>query len=87
MHGGVSRWNPLAGVARSWGHFTRRPRATQIRTVAMVGAVLVGTSVWVASAPSSASPPTATARPRRLDGRPGSGRPPVEPGQHLHRGG
>ncbi len=55
MRSGVKRWNPLAGVARSWGHFVRRPRATQIRTVAIVGAVVVGTVVWVATAPTSAS--------------------------------
>jgi hypothetical protein len=50
----VSRWNPLAGLSRSWGHFVRRPRATQIRTVALVAAVLAGVIVWVATAPSSA---------------------------------
>ena len=27
------RWNPLRGLARSWGHFVRRPRATQVRTL------------------------------------------------------
>jgi Periplasmic binding protein len=53
--GRVSRWNPFTGMARSWGHFTRRPRPTQIRTVVAIGAVLVGTVVWVASAPSTAS--------------------------------
>ena len=61
--GRVSRWNPLRGLTRSWGHFTRRPRPTQIRTVVAIGAVLIGTAVWIASAPSSASPtaaPTAT---------------------------
>ena len=30
---GRARWNPFAGVARSWGHFVRRPRPTQLRTV------------------------------------------------------
>ena len=58
------RWNPLAGLSRSWGHFVRRPRATQIRTMAVIGAVVVGAVVWVATAPSSrssaASSPTAT---------------------------
>lgn len=52
----ASRWNPLAGIARSWGHFLRRRRAAQLRTVAVVGAVLVGVVVWVASAPSGSSP-------------------------------
>jgi branched-chain amino acid transport system substrate-binding protein len=51
----------LAGVARSWGHFARRPRATQVRTVALVVAVLVGTTVWIATAPSSSSPAPAAA--------------------------
>ena len=51
----VSRWNPLKGLARSWGHFVRRPRATQIRTLVLVGAVLAATVAWVAAAPSSAS--------------------------------
>ena len=48
---GTSRWNPLGGLARSWGHFVRRPRSTQIRTLAVVGAVLIGTTVWVVTAP------------------------------------
>ena len=61
---GVSRWNPLRGLARSWGHFVRRPRPTQIRTVVLVGAVLAGTVVWVASAPSSASTVAASSAPR-----------------------
>jgi hypothetical protein len=57
---GTSRWNPLTGLVRSWGHFVRRPRATQIRTLAMVGAVLVGAGLWVASAPSSSPSAVAT---------------------------
>jgi hypothetical protein len=48
-------WNPLTGLARSWGHFVRRPRSTQIRTVTLVVAILAGAGVWVATAPSSAS--------------------------------
>jgi hypothetical protein len=56
MHmSGLSRWNPLAGVARSWGHFVRRPRATRIRTILLVGAVIAGTVVWVATSPASSS--------------------------------
>ncbi len=51
----ASRWNPWAAVVRSWGHFVRRPRSTQIRTAAVVGAVLIGLVAWVATAPSSAS--------------------------------
>ncbi len=50
---GSSRWNPLRGLTRSWGHFMRRSRSTQLRTLGMVGAVLIGTVVWVAAAPSS----------------------------------
>jgi len=53
--GRTSRWNPLAALGRSWGHFVRRRRATQIRTLVMVGAVLAGTSIWIASAPTSSS--------------------------------
>jgi hypothetical protein len=52
---GLSRWNPVAGLARSWGHFVRRPRSTQIRTLAIVGAVLIGTAAWVVTAPPSSS--------------------------------
>jgi hypothetical protein len=52
---GPSRWNPLAGVARSWGHFIRRRRGTQIRTLVLIAAVVVGAVVWVGRAPSSSS--------------------------------
>ncbi len=52
---GWARWSPFSALARSWGHFVRRPRSTQVRTVVAVGAVLVGTVAWVLSAPSSAS--------------------------------
>jgi hypothetical protein len=45
----------VAGLARSWGHFVRRPRSTQIRTLAIVGAVLIGTAAWVVTAPPSSS--------------------------------
>jgi hypothetical protein len=50
-----SRWNPLAGVARSWGHFVRRPAATQLRTLLLIVAVLAGVVYWVSTAPSSSS--------------------------------
>ena len=56
----ASRWNPWAALVRSWGHFVRRPRSTQIRTAAVVGAVLIGLVAWVATAPSSASPSATT---------------------------
>ena len=52
---GRGRWNPLKGVTRSWGHFVRRSRSTQIRTLAMVGVVVVGLVTWVATSPSSTS--------------------------------
>ena len=58
---GRTRWNPLAGVARSWGHFVRRPRATRVRTLLLVVVVLVVTTVWIATAPSSSSPLPAAA--------------------------
>ena len=67
-----SRWNPFQGVARSWGHFTRRRRSTQIRTVALVGAVIVGTSVWVATAPSAPSQAASQSAPAGT-GSPGGG--------------
>ena len=69
--GGSNRWNPLRGATRSWGHFVRRPRSTQIRTLAMVAAVLVGTGVWVATAPSST--PGAGASTDQSSGGSGSG--------------
>ena len=50
-----SRWNPLAAPARSWGHFVRRSRATQIRTVLLVVVILGATVAWVATAPASSS--------------------------------
>lgn len=53
--GGLGRWNPLAALVRSWGHFVRRSRATQIRTLVIVGSVLIGTIAWVATSPSGPS--------------------------------
>jgi len=56
-------WHPLAGPLRSWGHFVRRPLATQIRTVLLVVVVLGGTIAWIATSPSSSSTaPAATYR-------------------------
>jgi len=57
---GQTRWNPLGALTRSWGHFVRRPRATQIRTVALIAAVLVGVSIWVVTAPSGSTATTST---------------------------
>ncbi len=81
--GGSNRWSPLRGVTRSWGHFVRRPRGTQIRTLAMVGAVLVGTGLWVATAPSSTS--TAGASTNQSSGR-RSGPTPVSKASTSSRG-
>ena len=52
---GPSRWNPLAGVTRSWGHFVRRRRGTQIRTLVLIAAIVIGAVVWVGRAPSSSN--------------------------------
>ncbi len=54
MSGG-SRWNPFAALSRSWGHFVRRPRRTQLRTIVLIGAVVAGVAVWLATSPSSTS--------------------------------
>jgi hypothetical protein len=84
----VSRWNPLAGLSRSWGHFVRRSRPTQIRTVALVAAVLAGVVVWVATAPSSATA-SASASPSSgasSTGSGGSGPTPVSRASTSSRG-
>jgi hypothetical protein len=81
---GGNRWNPLRGVTRSWGHFVRRPRATQIRTLVLVGAVLAGTGVWVATAPSST--PSAGASTNQSSGGSGSGPTPVSKASTSTRG-
>jgi Periplasmic binding protein len=61
---GSSRWNPLAALAHSWGHFVRRPRRTQLRTVVLIVAVGAGVVVWLATSPSSTpSGSAATASP------------------------
>jgi hypothetical protein len=80
---GSDRWNPLRGVARSWGHFVRRPRSTQIRTVALVVAVLAGAAVWVATAPPS-TPTAAASNPS--SGGSGSGPTPVSRASTSSRG-
>jgi len=56
----VSRWNPLQGPARSWGHFVCRPRSSRIRKLAVLGAVLIGTAACGTSAPSSSSSTAST---------------------------
>jgi hypothetical protein len=57
---GESRWDPFAAVARSWGHFVRRPRSTQIRTIVVIGAVVAGVAIWLATS-SSSTPSTGSA--------------------------
>ena len=79
----VSRWNPLRGLARSWGHFVRRPRGTQIRTLVLVGVVLAATVAWVAAAPSSASTSPLLLADAELHGQRHGWRHPGEPSQHV----
>jgi hypothetical protein len=81
---GPTRWNPLGGLTRSWGHFVRRPRSTQIRTVVLVGAVIVGTTVWVATSPTATSAPGIQVQP--TGGTSGSGPSPVSSASTSSRG-
>jgi hypothetical protein len=82
----VSRWNPLKGLARSWGHFVRRPRATQIRTLVLVGAVLAATVAWVATAPSSASTSSSSSTQSSTVNGTGGGATPVSQASTSTRG-
>ncbi|MGD0392520.1 MAG: ABC transporter substrate-binding protein [Acidimicrobiales bacterium] len=82
---GPTRWNPLGGLTRSWGHFVRRPRSTQIRTVVLVGAVIVGTTVWVATSPTATSAP-GTIQVQPTGGTSGSGPSPVSSASTSSRG-
>jgi hypothetical protein len=45
--------NPLAALGRSWRRLRRRPVATQLRTILLVLAVIVGLVLWIDLAPSS----------------------------------
>ncbi len=83
---GLSRWNPLRGLRRSWGHFVRRPRGTQIRTLVMVVTVLVGLGIWVATAPPSSpsESPSTTGSP--ASGASGNGPSPVSRASTSIRG-
>ncbi len=82
---GQTRWNPLGVLARSWGHFVRRPRATQVRTVVLIAAVIVGVSFWVATAPSGSSATTSTVA-QTNDGSGGAGPSPVSSASTSARG-
>src|SRR5690349_23044313 len=47
----AARWNPVRVTRRAAHRFARRPRAMQVRTVAVVVAVVAGLIVYVARAP------------------------------------
>jgi hypothetical protein len=83
---GTSRWNPLTGLTRSWGHFVRRSRSTQLRTLALVGAIVVGLVVWVAAAPPSSSTAAASNGGTSGTPTPGSGPTPVSKASTSSRG-
>jgi len=46
------RINPLASLGRSWRRLRRRPLAMQLRTLAIVIAIVVGLVAWLVLAPS-----------------------------------
>jgi hypothetical protein len=54
----LARRNPVNVLRRSGRRFRRRPRAMQIRTVAVVLATVVGLVIYLADAPSSTSTST-----------------------------
>ena len=83
---GRTRWNPLGGIARSWGHFVRRRRSTQIRTVVLIVAVIAGTTVWVATSPSGSSAPAASNPGVTTGGSGGGGPSPVSSASTSSRG-
>jgi len=49
----IGRWNPARAIGRGGRRFLRRPRATQLRTLALVVAIGAGTVLYVAAAPAS----------------------------------
>ncbi len=49
----LARENPLAAIRRSARRFARRPRAMQLRTVAVAVGTVVGLVVYLAGAPTS----------------------------------
>ena len=49
----LARGNPVAAIRRSGRRFARRPRAMQLRTVAIALGTIVGMVVYLAGAPSS----------------------------------
>ena len=84
---GPTRWNPLGGLIRSWGHFIRRPRSTQIRTVALIVAVIAGTTIWVATSPSASSASSASGQtPTQTTAGTGSGASSVSTASTSSRG-
>ncbi|MGP8058191.1 MAG: ABC transporter substrate-binding protein [Acidimicrobiales bacterium] len=60
-HATNNGWSPLRAGTRAARRFSRRPRATQLRTVALVALVGIGTAVYVAEAPASPGPGTTAA--------------------------
>jgi len=57
----IRRWNPARAVVRAGRRFARRPRSTQLRTLALVVAVAAGTVIYVAAAPASPGSTTSAA--------------------------
>jgi hypothetical protein len=53
----ATRWNPVRVARRAARRFARRPRAMQVRTIAVVVAVVGGLVVYVARAPGPQSAP------------------------------
>src|SRR5689334_20690816 len=54
----AARWNPVRVGRRAVHRFSRRPRAMQVRTIAVIVAVVAGLVVYVANAPEAQEAPT-----------------------------
>ena len=54
----AARWNPVRVGRRAVRRFSRRPRAMQVRTIAVIVAVIAGLVVYVATAPEPQQAPT-----------------------------
>src|SRR5581483_10140746 len=53
----AARWNPVRVTRRAARRFARRPRAMQLRTIAIVVATIAGLVVYVARAPEPPASP------------------------------
>src|SRR5581483_9880456 len=53
----AARWNPVRVTRRAARRFARRPRAMQLRTIAVVVATIAGLVVYVARAPEPPASP------------------------------